>query len=176
MLSTQLVVFGTVTMCRFGAGHQRFIRICYHHLELQCSSEMSVFFWCILCNQLTFHKVPSLGLVHNNIHWGVRIVLTLTEDRGTENIRAKGIWERQTVSMAFTKMYRSVYSISGSWYFYVIWKWMWKMFMFFIKIFLWSPNMEVIVQHKMTNKCLNVTYQKCLYAARCEVLTTVLHK
>ena len=80
MLSTQLVVFGTVTMCRLGAGHQRFIGICHYHLRLQCSpeifvytvsqfrhveSEMSVFFWCVLHEQLTFRKVPSLGLEHS---------------------------------------------------------------------------------------------------------------
>jgi hypothetical protein len=89
MLSTQLVVFGTVTMCRLGAGDQRFIGIYDHHLRLQCypeitaytvsqfrhvESEMSVFFGCVLHEQLTFCKVPSLGLVHNNIHWVVRIV------------------------------------------------------------------------------------------------------
>jgi len=83
MLSTQLVVFGTVTLCRLGAGHQHFIGI-YHHLQLHCSpeifvytvsqfrhveSEMSVTFWVVLHVWLTFRKVPSLGLVHNDIHW-----------------------------------------------------------------------------------------------------------
>jgi hypothetical protein len=158
---TQLVVFGTVTLCRLGAGHQHFIGICHHHLQRSpeifvytvsqlrhVESEVSVSFWCVLHAQLTFCKVPSMGLLHNDIHWGIRIVWTLTEDRGTQNIRVEGKWERQTVSVAFTKMYRSVYSISGSLYFYFMWKWNVKIVRVLYKDFLWSLIWKLLLNIK----------------------------